>query len=575
LIQTCAKLGSTHLISIPPAMSVPQSPDPWLGKFLGEQQRYRLEQSVGNGAIGDVYLTTDMRLGRRVAIKILKGALAKSKEVVARFEREISVLAALESEHIVQVLDYGITPEGHPFYVMEYLKGQTLSQLMRRSQRLSVELTVKIAVQICEGLRVAHDGVTIWKAGMTASETVKVIHRDLKPANIFMVPTAVGALVKVLDFGIAKKLYATDQPEQTNLTQAFLGTYHYAAPEQLRNARNLDERADIYSLGLILYEMLCGTDAYGISNNNQPNKEMSWAMAHGSSEPMPLRQQPGCERLPASLETAIMRCLQKAAADRFTSVAELSRALTGVPHILRTVSGSTTSLAIAMDDPTAHNPIGASSVPQDPTVARPVMPKTDLPDVTIAQVPISPEVPPADSFSDQTIAQSSSSASPDITRFQSPAQPTDRTRVQVPAADVRLDATRMQIPSRSPWVDQTLVQSPGATASTAITSPPIAPIPASRRSWNQLMIPLGIGFALGTVLMLGAYMIWRFSSRENQPTQPQPQETSSHEIFTEKAGHHSLLPGLPYRLLTRCNISAQLVETLPGRQLLDHQTGYR
>ncbi len=542
-------------------MSTPPSPDSWLGKFLGEQQRYRLEQPLGNGAIGDVYLATDMRLGRRVAIKVLKGALAKSKEVVARFEREVSVLAALESEHVVQVLDYGITPEGHPFYVMEYLKGQTLSQLMRRSPRLSVELTVKIAIQICEGLRVAHEGVTVWKAGMTVSETVKVIHRDLKPANIFMVPTAMGGLVKVLDFGIAKKLYATDQLDQTNLTQAFLGTYHYAAPEQLRNARNLDERADIYSLGLILYEMLCGTDAFGISNSNQPNKEMAWAMAHASTAPIPLRQQPGCERLPASLETAIMRCLKKPAAERFASVSELSRALTGVLHAPRTEPG-TVSLAIAPDEPTVHNPIMSPSVPQDPTISRPLVPEVELPDFTIAQAPASPEFTPANALLDQidqtiaqspsqqiaegtivqrkassslipdaTIAQSSNSASPDATRFQTPAKPADRTIFQDPAARARLDATLLQIPVRSPAIDQTLVQPPlvqppGPSAPTVITSPPapIAPTPEKRRSWNHLLLPLGLGFVLGMVLMLGAYLIWR--------SQSQKQGTSSNGVFT-------------------------------------------
>jgi len=535
-------------------MSVPQSPDSWLGKFLGEQQRYRLEQPLGNGAIGDVYLTTDMRLGRRVAIKVLKGALAKSKEVVARFEREVSVLAALESEHVVQVLDYGITPEGHPFYVMEYLKGQTLSQLMRRSPRLSVELTVKIAMQICEGLRVAHEGVTVWKAGMTVSETVKVIHRDLKPANIFMVPTAIGGLVKVLDFGIAKKLYATDQLDQTNLTQAFLGTYHYAAPEQLRNARNLDERADIYSLGLILYEMLCGTDAFGISNSNQPNKEMAWAMAHASSAPIPLRQQPGCERLPASLETAIMRCLEKPAAERFASVSDLSRALTGVPHAPRTEPGTSASLAIAPDEPTVHNPIMSHSVPQDPTISRPLLPEVDLPDFTIAQAPASPKFTPSNALLDQTIAQSpsqqilegtivqrkaspspipdatiaqsSNSASPDATRFQTPAKPADRTIFQDPAAKARLDATLLQIPVRSPAIDQTLVQPPRHSAPTVITSPPapIAAVPENRRAWNHLLLPLGLGFVLGMVLMLGAYLIWR--------SQSQKQGTSSDEVFT-------------------------------------------
>jgi eukaryotic-like serine/threonine-protein kinase len=539
------------------------SPDPWLGQFLGEQQRYRLDQPLGNGAIGDVYLTTDMRLERRVAIKILKGALAKSKELVARFEREISVLAALESEHIVQVLDYGITAEGHPFYVMEYLKGQTLSQLMRRSQRLSVDLTVRIATQICEGLRIAHEGIVIRKGGIATTETVKVIHRDLKPANIFMVPTAMGGLVKVLDFGIAKKLYASEQPEQTNLTQAFLGTYHYAAPEQLRNARNLDERADIYSLGLILYEMLSGTDPFGIGSSQQPNREMSWAMAHASSEPRPLRQQPGCERIPASIEAAVMRCLQKPAADRFASVTELSRALTGVPHTPRTEPG-TLNLATLSEEATAHSPIGMAP---DPTVSRPLVPDSTLAqsanepavlsaDQTIAQVSaaspqtnppvdqtiaqassaVSPDVnspidqtipqsfntpfPPANLPIDQTIAQASKAVSSDTTRIQTPP---GQMHVQNSAARKRLDETLLQIPARSPAVDQTLMQVPQSVAPTVMTAPPLAPIANSRRSWQQLLLPLGIGFALGMVLMLGAYLIWR--------SQLQKQQTSSHRVF--------------------------------------------
>jgi eukaryotic-like serine/threonine-protein kinase len=562
-------------------MSAANPSDSWLGKFLGEHQRYRLEQPLGNGAIGDVYLSMDMRLGRRVAIKVLKGTMAKSQEMLVRFEREIAVLAALESEHIVQVLDYGITPEGYPFYVMEYLRGQTLSQLMARSQRLSVELTVRIATQICEGLRIAHEGVKLWKPGMIEFETVKVIHRDLKPANIFLVPTAVGALVKVLDFGIAKKLHASEQSEQTNLTQAFLGTYHYAAPEQLRNARNLDERADIYSLGLILYEMLCGTDAFGVIANKQPQKEVSWAMSHATVVPTPLRQQPGCEQLPAALESAIMRCLCKSADERFASIAELSRSLTAIVQTIQNIPRSAASAAgepthSVANDPTIHNPIAPVSAPQNPTVFRPIVPSSPSVDQTMAQIPVahpSPQVPP-----DETIAQpavaSSPPSPPDVTIFQSPANKpqVDVTLLQTPAppnaitdatiaqsprpildqtiaqtsSNARVDATLFQAPGVRPAVDQTQLQLPrqdyrSNTVNNTVISqapnllhepaPSVVVTPLQR--WLKMLLPLSIGFGLGVAVIIAMFAYLRSPSKKespqssrNQPALYSPTETS-------------------------------------------------
>ncbi|NEQ25064.1 MAG: serine/threonine protein kinase, partial [Microcoleus sp. SIO2G3] len=251
----------------------------------GDQQRYKLVQQLGGGGSGEVYLAIDTRLGRRVAVKLLRGVLTKSKEVLARFEREVILSAALVSEHIVEVLGYGVATGDHPFYVMEYLQGQPLSQLMKHSNRLSADLTIQIAIQICAGLKVAHKGVVLWREEEEDSAKIKVIHRDLKPANIFLVHTAIGSLVKVLDFGIAKKLHTVEQSNQTNLTQAFLGTFRYAAPEQLMDARNLDERADLYSLGMILYEMLAGTDPFGVGATPANQREIAWARAHNAGQP--------------------------------------------------------------------------------------------------------------------------------------------------------------------------------------------------------------------------------------------------------------------------------------------------
>ncbi|MGB3637116.1 MAG: serine/threonine-protein kinase [Rivularia sp. (in: cyanobacteria)] len=260
-------------------------------------------------------------------LKLLKETLITVDELKKRFEREVTISAALKNLHIVKVSDYGVTPQGHPFYVMEYLPGKTLGELMREKQRLSVEETVHIISQVCEGLRHAHQGVTVWRDGGTKSEHIQVVHRDLKPDNIFIVSTDKGDLVKILDFGIAK--VRSDSFEQTNLTQttAFLGTVRYSSPEQLRGFKEIDGRADIYSLGIIIYQMLTGNDPFGFSTEQRVSSESSWMLAHISDPPITLRQQPGCEHLSPELEAVVMQCLEKQTERRFASVEELNIAL--------------------------------------------------------------------------------------------------------------------------------------------------------------------------------------------------------------------------------------------------------
>jgi serine/threonine-protein kinase len=306
-------------------MSFPAQPDTWIGRSIGDRQRYRLERRLGSGGMGDVFLAMDTLLGQHVALKLLKEKLALSKSLRKRFEREVAICAALKNDHIVNVSDYGVTDEGHPFYVMEYLRGESLKQLLKQQQRLPVERAVKIVTQVCEGLRLAHTGIDLWWSGATASEHVKVIHRDLKPDNIFVVPTALGELVKILDFGIAK--IRDESLDRTNLTYGFIGTFRYAAPEQLRAANTIDARADIYSLGVILYELLSGTDPFGFGAQAYSITGMGWAMAHKTKPPIPIRLQPGCEHFSPQLEAAVMQCLQKSPSDRFASVEQLKQVL--------------------------------------------------------------------------------------------------------------------------------------------------------------------------------------------------------------------------------------------------------
>jgi eukaryotic-like serine/threonine-protein kinase len=304
----------------------------WLGRTIGDQGRYRLEQRLGGGGMGEVFLATDMRLGKPVALKLLKESLAIAEDpdlqsdLQARFEQECSICAALKSQHIVQVSDYGLTSEGYPFYVMEYLQGQTLGEYLEQQPHPDVAQTVNIISQVCAGLELAHTGIALWTGEDSHGETIKVIHRDLKPANIFLIPTALGQFVKIIDFGIAK--IRSLQSEYTSDTAVFMGTCHYAAPEQFDIRAEVDERTDIYSLGVILYEMLAGVDPFGLNFRQARISNELWLKSHATKAPIPLRSHPNCATLPPALEAVVMRSLAKSPGDRFPNIQSFNQALT-------------------------------------------------------------------------------------------------------------------------------------------------------------------------------------------------------------------------------------------------------
>ncbi|MCU0567407.1 MAG: serine/threonine protein kinase [Oculatellaceae cyanobacterium Prado106] len=302
----------------------------WIDRSIGDGDRYHIDQRLGGGGMGEVFIATDTRLGKPIALKLLKEslAIATDLDLRSRFERECSICAALKSQHIVQVTDYGVTAEGYPFYVMEYLQGQTLSELLASQPQLSMERACNIIIQACDGLSLAHAGVILRSPESSAGEQIKVVHRDLKPANILLIPTALGELVKIIDFGIAK-IRSLNQ-EYSNATGMFLGTFHYAPPEQFNLAGEVDERADIYSLGMMLYEMLTGVDPFGLEAHRQRVTNETWLNAHVRKIPMSLRSHPNCEQISPALEAIVMRCLEKQPGDRFSSVTELSQALQAI-----------------------------------------------------------------------------------------------------------------------------------------------------------------------------------------------------------------------------------------------------
>jgi eukaryotic-like serine/threonine-protein kinase len=293
---------------------------------VGDIGRYKILRHLDSGGMGDVYIATDTRINREVALKVLKARISEDmQDLKLRFLREVRVSAALSSFHIVHVSDFGITEEGAPYYVMELLHGRSLRQLLRAEKRLSVERTVRIAIQICEGLKLAHEGVDLIENG--THELVRVVHRDLKPENVFLVETGTGELVKLLDFGIAKVL-STEGNERTDLTRGgFLGTSRYASPEQWSGSYALDQRSDIYSLGMICYEMLSGNHPFGTPLEETMTRPAFWYEGHVNTPPTPLRARPDCQHVPEFLDRILMRCLAKEPTERLTTASQLQQAL--------------------------------------------------------------------------------------------------------------------------------------------------------------------------------------------------------------------------------------------------------
>lgn len=286
--------------------------DPNIGRLLA--LRYQIQELIGTGAMGRVYRANDVLLGGvPVAVKFLALSIQNQKlRMQERFEREAKTCALLgqKSIHIVRVMDYGVDELGTPFYVMEYLQGMSLSYLIHLGQ-LREPRFLSLVRQICLGLQCAHQGILV------DGEICPIIHRDIKPSNFLVTHFSFGELVKVLDFGISKLLRA-----DSNRTNYYLGTLAYSSPEQMEG-EELDCRSDIYSLGVMMFEMLTGkmplevnTDSFG-----------GWYKAHHSQPPRSFASAaPGLE-LPLELENLVSACLAKAPSDRPQSISEILQVL--------------------------------------------------------------------------------------------------------------------------------------------------------------------------------------------------------------------------------------------------------
>jgi serine/threonine-protein kinase len=286
-------------------MSMPEVAPVREGEIL--DGKYRVERVLGAGGMGVVVAATHVHLSTRVALKFLLPGALGNQTIVDRFAREARAAVQIRSEHVARVIDVGTLPTGSPYMVMEFLEGSDLAALLQRQGPLPAAQAVGYVLQASEAIAEAH--------------SLGIVHRDLKPANLFLAAQpGRDPIVKVLDFGISKTHDAS--PSSRTATTAILGSPHYMAPEQMMSSRDVDPRADVWALGIILYELLTGAPPYDA--DTMP--ELVYLVTQ--REPPPIEsKRAGLPALPAGLVAAVHKCLRRDRAERFQDVAELATAL--------------------------------------------------------------------------------------------------------------------------------------------------------------------------------------------------------------------------------------------------------
>ncbi|MBI5500543.1 MAG: protein kinase [Deltaproteobacteria bacterium] len=281
--------------------------DPMVGRTI--EGKYEIVRRIGEGGMGSVYEARHLLLDKKLAVKVLLPEVAGDPEVVQRFHNEARIAASLGHENVIEITDMGVLPSGSPFIVMEFLQGESLAHRLEENNRLSTSETVRILAPVLDALAVVHE------AG--------VVHRDLKPDNVFLARRsgAEGArtVVKLLDFGISKLRCAETGNFHLTRTGTVLGTPYYMSPEQASGCKDLDQRADLYAVGVMLYEMLVGRRPF---EGDTYNALLAAILTRDPPRPREL-----CPDIPEALEAIILRAMARDAAQRFPTASEFLHAL--------------------------------------------------------------------------------------------------------------------------------------------------------------------------------------------------------------------------------------------------------
>lgn len=280
-----------------------------IGQTLGG--RYLVTRKVGQGGMGAVYEATHTLIGKRVAVKVLLEKYAQREAIVKRLKQEAQLASSVGNEHIIDITDFGTTDDGRTFVVMEFLEGESLAECLGRETMLPEQRILRIASQACSALSAAH--------------AKGVVHRDIKPENLFLLRRKEQDFVKVVDFGISKSLRASSEEEETTrLTQTgmVLGTPLYMSPEQARGDDELDQRVDVYALGVIMYEAAAGRVPF--SGNNY----LSVISQVLNEEPTPLRElRP---ELSEEFEAVVGKAMSKEVKERYASANDMLADITAL-----------------------------------------------------------------------------------------------------------------------------------------------------------------------------------------------------------------------------------------------------
>ena len=315
-VQLASKSGAETSLSGESMVGVAPTPaagTPGLGEVIGQTLggRYLVTRKIGQGGMGAVYEATHTLIGKRVAVKVLLEMYAQREAIVKRLKQEAQLASSVGNEHIIDITDFGTTEDGRTFVVMEFLDGQALAECLGRETQLPEQRILRIASQACSALAAAH--------------AKGVVHRDIKPENLFLLKRKEQDFVKVVDFGISKSLRASSEEEETTrLTQTgmVLGTPLYMSPEQARGDDELDQRVDVYALGVIMYEAAAGRVPF-IGNNY-----LSVISQVLNEEPKPLRElRP---ELSEEFDAVVMKAMSKDVKERYASANDMLADITSL-----------------------------------------------------------------------------------------------------------------------------------------------------------------------------------------------------------------------------------------------------
>ena len=324
----------------PDGEDVWHEPESLIGSLLGE--RYQLLRLIGQGGMGAVYLATHVIIGKQIAVKVLSPDYSRNPADVQRFLGEARAASLIRHDHVVDIADFGYTPQGQAYLVMEYLEGEDLSHTLQRDVRMGWFRVSNLIMQIGSALAAAH--------------AKGIVHRDMKPENCFRVKREGDEdFIKVLDFGIAKIVDDRFKKGEHSLTieGGIIGTPEYIAPELCRGLK-ADTRVDIYALGIMMYRMLTGVVPFRTDTDNY----MAVLSQHLTDLPRPLHEQAPDAQIPAKIEQIVLRALEKDPNKRYQTIEELIAVLR---EAQLTLTGASSTGLIT----------GLSRLPRPRTVKRP------------------------------------------------------------------------------------------------------------------------------------------------------------------------------------------------------------